>query len=76
MLSSKPEDIKSNDYVDQLYKKVADYEGEREIIRSIQISDLHIDFKYEVGQPTQCNFAICCRDNGPSQVALENSTPA
>ena len=31
------------------------------------MSDLHIDTKYEQGQPTTCNFPICCRDNGPTQ---------
>lgn len=32
------------------------------------MSDPHIDFKYQEGAPTECNFPICCRDNGPAQI--------
>lgn len=48
----------------------------REVVRSIQISDPHIDFKYKEGAPSQCNFPICCRDNGPEQIELKGSAPA
>lgn len=64
-LASKPAITHNNDFVNDLYQKIANDTKEREIVRSIQISDPHIDFKYEEGAPTQCNFPICCRDNGP-----------
>lgn len=37
------------------------------------MSDPHIDFKYEEGAATECNFPICCRDNGPAQIIKEGS---
>ena len=75
-LQSKPEIIKNNDYVNQIYAKIAKSSAPREVVRSIQLSDPHIDFKYQAGAPSKCNFPICCRDNGPGQVALEGSEGA
>ena len=63
-LASKPELIKNNTFVDDLYKQIAADSNAREVVRSIQLADLHIDFSYTVGAPTQCSFPICCRDNG------------
>ena len=39
------------------------------MVRSIQISDPHLDFYYQEGMPVDCGFPICCRDNGPKQWA-------
>ena len=64
-LSEKPEIIKNNDFVDKIYQKIAAEKNNRKTIKSIQLSDLHIDFKYQEGTPTKCNFPICCRNNGP-----------
>lgn len=61
-------------YVDGLYRKIADDEkvnGEhRPIIRSVHISDIHIDSKYREGAPAECHFALCCRDNGDLSMAI------
>lgn len=46
LLASKPDFLKNNDYVDGLYKKIAADQNPRETVRSIQLSDIHIDFKY------------------------------
>ena len=67
-LAAKPENTKDNQFVNNLYKKIAADPNPRPIRRSIQLSDLHIDFKYKVGAATECNFPICCRDNGPGLV--------
>jgi len=45
-VSAKPENIKNNQFVNDLYKKIAADPNPRPMRRSIQISDLHIDFKY------------------------------
>lgn len=64
-ISEKPAIIKSNDYVDGLYAKIKADPNPRKTVRSIQLSDIHIDFAYLEGAPSQCDFPICCRDNGP-----------
>ena len=51
-LSSKPENIKDNQFVNNLYAKIAADPNTRPIRRSIQLTDLHIDFKYKVGAAT------------------------
>lgn len=76
VLSDKPDKIKNDDFVNQLYAKIAADPNPRPIRRSIQLSDLHIDFEYQEGSPVDCNFPICCRDNGPEMVAAKNSKPA
>ena len=48
-ISEKPAIIKNNDFVDNLYKKIKADPNPRSIKRSIQLSDLHIDTKYEQG---------------------------
>ena len=73
VLSDKPESIKNNDFVDSLYDKIKNDKNKRATIRQIQMSDPHIDFKYEEGAATECNFPICCRDNGPAQKIKEGA---
>jgi len=66
-LRQKPHYIKNNDYVDRLYRKIKEDPKPRKTVRSIQVSDIHIDFQYEIGSPNECDFPICCRNNhGPS----------
>jgi hypothetical protein len=45
-LSEKPDIIKNNDFMDKIYQKIAADKNDRKTIKSIQLSDLHIDFKY------------------------------
>lgn len=75
LVDSKPENIKDNHFVDDLYEKIKADPNPRKTRRSIQISDLHIDFAYKEGAANECNFPICCRDNGPGLVeALDSPT--
>jgi len=46
------------------------------MVRSIQITDPHIDFHYKEGAANDCNFPICCRDNGPELLEVENASKA
>ena len=73
VLSEKPDIIKDNNFVDEIYEKIANDKSQRKTIKSIQLSDLHIDFKYQEGTPTKCNFPICCRDNGPEDFTFADS---
>ena len=41
------------------------------------MSDIHVDFGYEVGGPNKCTFPICCRNNGPSDLKTKiKASPA
>jgi sphingomyelin phosphodiesterase len=40
------------------------------------LTDLHIDFYYKEGASNECNFPICCRDNGPELVEYLGSPTA
>lgn len=75
-LASKPSIIEKNDFVNKIYAKIKADPKPREIVRSIQLSDLHIDFKYREGAKNECNFPICCRDNGPELLEVENADGA
>ena len=45
-LADKPEFLKNNDFLDQVYEKIKASPKDRKTKRSIQLSDPHIDFKY------------------------------
>jgi len=75
-LKDKPDIIKSNDYVDKIYAKIKADPGPRKTIRSIQLSDIHIDFAYREGAPSVCDFPICCRDNGVSDAVQYLKDPS
>ena len=65
VLSDKPDIIKNNDYVDNLYKKIAE-DKQNGIVRQnltiYQLADLHIDLNYTVGaKKWNCGDVVCCR---------------
>ena len=72
-LDAKPEEIKNNDYIDNLYRQIRQSKEERPTVRSVQLADMHLDFYYTEGAPTQCDFPICCRINGPGSSPAKDS---
>jgi len=75
-LKDKPDIIKSNDYVDKIYAKIKADPAPRKTVRSVQLSDIHIDFAYREGAPSECDFPICCRDNGVSDAVQYFKNPS
>ena len=75
-IASKPDIIKNNDFVNNIYAKIKADPNPREIVRSIQLADIHIDYSYQEGAANECNFPICCRDNGPELLEVEGATGA
>lgn len=61
MLSTKPEFLQNDDYIDVLYKEIEWDKSERETISIVQFTDLHIDLDYVAGTPATCNDILCCR---------------
>lgn len=60
ILSTKPENIQDNNYVNSLYEKIKGQTG-RKTLKAVLISDPHIDYEYEIGADSQCNMPLCCR---------------
>ena len=65
ILAGKPDSIKNNDYLNKIYAKIRDDPNPRKIVRTVQISDPHLDFLYYPGSVADCNMPFCCRlENG------------
>lgn len=76
VIGAKPDSVSNNTFVNDLYAKIAARKTKGDIVRSVQFSDLHIDFDYMEGMPAQCDYPICCRNNGKDTRAKEGSRPA
>lgn len=62
ILSDKPEFLKNNDFIDNLYKEIAEDKKagkERETMLVYQISDLHFNLNYKEGTSNTCNTDVC-----------------
>ena len=58
VVGSKPEELKSNDYIDKLYEGL---DQDPETFSIVQFTDVHLDLQYEPGTDTLCQAVICCR---------------
>jgi hypothetical protein len=45
-----------------LYAKIRNDKKTRPTIKSIAMTDFHIDPDYKEGAPTKCPFTICCKE--------------
>lgn len=67
ILATKPASLANDDFVDNLYAEMANDSAEREIIRAVHISDVHIDREYTEGMNAKCGSFLCCRTEfGPA----------
>lgn len=69
MLSDKPDFIKNNTYINDLYKYMKERDANAEepvaTYKILHFTDLHIDFDYAPGSNANCNQPLCCRkENG------------
>lgn len=62
ILKDKPDYLKNDDFIDNLYEKMRDNETERKTISLIQFTDVHLDLEYKVGSNAICNNMLCCRN--------------
>jgi sphingomyelin phosphodiesterase len=70
-MKDKPESLKSNDFIDGLYDKIKADPSERETLKVIHMSDIHMDFKYTPGTIAACTLPVCCNvENGYSSDPL------
>jgi sphingomyelin phosphodiesterase len=61
-LASKPESLADDDFINSLYRDIANDTSERSTIRIVQFTDLHIDLNYKVGSNSVCDDVLCCRE--------------
>ena len=59
VLRDKPAIIQSDDFLDKLYESIQE-EEEPDTYNIVQITDWHIDFKYQEGANKNCLNEICC----------------
>jgi len=75
ILSSKPAIIQNDDFVDNLYKEIAEdpNRDQRPTLKFVHFTDIHMDLKYRAGASTKCSEVICCRatDGFPTDPALQ-----
>ncbi len=62
VLSDKPDHLKSNDFVDSLYKQLKQSNGPRKTFKAAHFSDVHVDLLYKEGTNKNCNMPLCCRE--------------
>ena len=62
ILSTKPESIKDDDYINKMYAEIAADTGERETFLAVHLSDVHIDNDYLEGSLANCVEYLCCRE--------------
>lgn len=59
-LSKKKEELKTDDFIDSLYDKIKADPKPRETIKTVHMSDNHIDFLYTPGTIADCTLPVCC----------------
>lgn len=64
ILSTKPDYLKNDDFVDNLYEEIKQAGGieSRKTITAVHISDLHMDMLYKEGTNADCEGYLCCRE--------------
>ena len=64
ILAGKPDHIRNDDFVDNLYKEMSESEDkERKVLKVVQMSDVHLDFQYTEGTISNCGDILCCRES-------------
>ena len=76
ILATKPESIQNDDYINNLYAQIEADTSEREILRAIQLTDVHLDYSYQPGTKENCGFGACCRTTAGFPPAGEDGAGA
>ena len=65
ILATKPESLKNDDYIQNMYDEMAKSTEPRPTLRAMHLSDVHLDFEYTPGALSNCKEYLCCRaDSG------------
>ena len=61
ILATKPESLKNDDFVDNLYLEIIQTQTKRDTIKAVHLTDTHIDTEYAPGSKVDCGGYLCCR---------------
>jgi len=61
MIALKPSEILDNNYLNNIFGKIASDPNPRKTFKAVHISDPHTDFLYMPGMNSNCDNFICCR---------------
>ena len=61
ILSDKPDYLKGDNFIDNIYEKELHDVSNRKTISIVQFTDIHLDLEYQVGSNIFCNNMLCCR---------------
>lgn len=61
VLSDKPESIKDDNFINNLYDQMKADTKPRKTLKVVHMSDPHIDMEYKVGANNDCGGYLCCR---------------
>ena len=62
ILKEKPSKIKDDNFINNMYADIGKSESERNVLKAVHLSDVHMDFKYKQGTLADCDDIICCRE--------------
>lgn len=63
MIESKPDIIKDNYFIDDLYDSIDPLHlKDRKTLKVVHVSDPHVDYMYAPGSDAYCNDYLCCRE--------------
>jgi hypothetical protein len=73
MLADKPAFLANDDFIDNLYKEIANDPKQRPTMKFVHFTDIHMDLLYRVGASKVCDDVNCCRasDGFPTNVSLQ-----
>lgn len=60
-MSTKPVNIRDDDYVNKIYAQMAADPNTRETFLAVHITDPHLDTEYTEGTLANCDGYLCCR---------------
>lgn len=69
LLAKKPMSTFDNDFVNKMYKSQNLYGADREQVKIVTISDLHVDYNYLEGSSNECGKPLCCRANSGKPIS-------
>jgi hypothetical protein len=75
LLATKPDIIKNDDFIDNLYKQIAEDPAreQRPTLKFVHFTDIHMDPYYTTGASIKCDEVVCCRasDGFPTDPSLQ-----
>lgn len=63
ILKGKPDKIKDDDFINSKYAEIANSDHDRQVLKAVHLTDVHLDLLYKVGTLAECDDFLCCRED-------------